>query len=113
MDVPKMTMPSLSGTGPYTSALKRALQASIPELTKALHDNAVNSGWDMEDISKVAVREENGHLVISADDSVVERIMDVEYGTPEDSPKPAIRHFAAASDWHKILIANALKEAGL
>lgn len=108
-----MTMPSLSGTGPYTSALRRALQASTPELTKTLRDGALHSGWAAEDATTVSIREDNGSLRVEVADSSEDRIFDVEYGDAEHSPKPAIRHFAASSDWHKVLIANALKEAGL
>ena len=108
-----MTMPSPSGTGPYTSAFRRSLQKSANDLTQVLRQGALHAGWDPASASLVAVEERDGHLAVVCPDEVADRVLDVEYGTTEDAPKAAVRKFADSTDWHRTLISNAMEEVGL
>lgn len=65
-----------------------------PRLTALLRHNATQAGWPSEVALTLSVRSEGSSMYV---EGASERAVDLEYGTLEDRPIPAVRQFVSRS----------------
>lgn len=79
---------------PLPDAYKRATVETSMFMAAHLRNEARASGWPNDVVSSLSVVPSKEGFNINAPKSMVARINDLEYGTPDTFPTAAIRRFA-------------------
>lgn len=90
---------------PIEDSVLSAIESSADDIAAILRQNAMADGWDRSAASSLSVETEGTDLSITSESKSA---ADLEYGTDEMRPNPAVRRFINRS---KVIEAAILRKA--
>lgn len=78
-------------TNPYANAVKKASVDTSRLLSAQMRSEARASGWPNDVVSSLSVSYSKDSFNVNVHKRHYEKVMDLEYGTPETQPTAAIR----------------------
>jgi len=85
----------------------KSLKGINSQLTRLLRQDALEAEWPNNIVKNLKVSIDGVNIVINYPDKLATSIEDLEYGTPNESPKPIFRRFI---NRHGKFIAQNLRE---
>ena len=99
----------------YKKVLSQAAKETTKVMTAQLRAEAISNGWDADVANSLSVKFSNNKFKITSPAKYDKEINNLEYGTEDTQPSPAIRRYAnrtEAAESHMLKVASALLKGG-